>query len=371
MKRITVIAGLGVSVLLALPTSAAAAVSCEYQEAGPAGAAGNVLAIEASDLEELAAIQRSGSEILVSNDVTGQLLSCAGGTPTVTNLDTITFTGKKESDGLFINLAAGPFGPGATSEGPGSEIEFDFKWKHGQLGVGGTSGNDTFAFGVVPAGGVKTEAALNLNQSDELAKDVDATLDDVDSIIVRLRKGDDIHRPWRGRVCGAPRSRFGLGDRRRRQRRDHRAARRATSSPATRGRNLLRGDSAHDELNGGPGRDTLVGGASGDLLTGAAGLDLVRAGAGNDRLALRDRRRDPGVVRPGHRPWQGRSRRPAEGMRAGEPRLHFPLLHHGGRGAARRARDGVGCRYLRRRGHRRRLRSLHPGALRARRSSRA
>lgn len=114
MRRAAGLIAAAAAVSLLAPAGAGADISCAYTEAGAAGPAGNVLAISATTAKlDVVAVQRSGEEIVVSNDAMGVQVPCAGGTPTVTNIDMIGFIGAAATS-LVIDLRSGQFAPGAT-----------------------------------------------------------------------------------------------------------------------------------------------------------------------------------------------------------------------------------------------------------------
>jgi Ca2+-binding RTX toxin-like protein len=287
---------------LILAPSARAAVTCEYDEAGAPGPAENVLAIETTDTREGATVARSGAAIRVRAARTGALVTCSGPAPTVTNLDSITFNGKRQGAALVIDHRGGPFAPGATAEGGNdSEIEFDLTTRRGRVVFVGTGGSDTFAFGEIPRGGPnsKRDPAANLNQTTELAKDADVIMNGVATIVVRLGGGSDVTSGRGGvefagpvqsasfDVRGGPGGDFITG------------GGRADLLVGGGGPDLLRGDGGGDRVLGGAKRDRLVGGGGGDFLKGGGGRDRALAGAGDDRLALKDGVRDFARCGPG------------------------------------------------------------------------
>ena len=299
-QRVTIIVAALAGGLILVP-SAQATVTCSYDEVGAPGAAENVLAIETTDTKERATVVRSGAAIRVRT-VTGAVVNCTGDAPTVNNLDSITFNGKKPDASLTIDHRGGPFAPGATDEGANnSEIEFEISAKRGSVLFAGTGGSDTFAFGEIPRGGPKSkrDPAANLNSTVELAKDADVIMTDVASIAVRLRGGADVTSgrggvefagPVRSAsfdVRGGPGGDFITG------------GGRVDLLAGGGGGDLLRGGGGGDRLLGGGKRDRLVGAGGGDFLKGGGGRDRALGGAGDDRLALKDGARDLGKCGPG------------------------------------------------------------------------
>lgn len=101
----------------------------------------------------------SGQNIVVTNF--GTAVACAGGPPTLTNVDLITVDEVDPNLNSQVNIALpdGGFGPGATPEATGvSEIEFDVDLGghtvQDSIGIntGISDSNDHFRFGVLSAG---------------------------------------------------------------------------------------------------------------------------------------------------------------------------------------------------------------------------
>ncbi len=142
------------------PDSASAAVSCTYNPVT------FTLDITLGAANDAATISRDLlGNITVS---TPAPVACAGGTPTVTNTDTINVIGAAGStQTLTIDVANGPFAPGVgtpptAGEALGSlpEIEFNINLDTGTdaLIVSGSAGDDTFIAG---------SAGINLNNDDD------------------------------------------------------------------------------------------------------------------------------------------------------------------------------------------------------------
>lgn len=235
---------------------------CTYVEAGAPGPQGNRLEIDGSQAEEDSlALRRVGDEIRVDNLIfeeqisgepvltnSGKALQCAGGTPTVTNVDQITYaSGVNVGPRLEIDQRQGAFAPGATDEGDGSsEIEIDVK-QVSSIVIGGTTAPD-----VIYGGRFQGASGVNLN-GQEPAPDIDLTFPrKLESMTaIGLAGADSIS------FAGGP----GLSG--------------PLQGPFALSGNLL----------GGKGADRLIGGPTVDGLTGGSGNDLLRSGGGDDGLA--------------------------------------------------------------------------------------
>jgi hypothetical protein len=163
----------------------------------------------------------------------------------VTNLDSIRFHAAADGAGLFVSEAGGGFGPGATRERDGtSEIEIDVindTRLPGNLGIGGTPGNDSIALG-----SVGQHAEIDLNSRPH-ADDPDLfVIRRAPAVVIRSYSGND-------RISGD-------GD--------------GFAQP------FLPSISAY----GGRGDDTLIGGSGPDLLFGRAGRDKLNGWRGRDEL---------------------------------------------------------------------------------------
>jgi Ca2+-binding RTX toxin-like protein len=262
------------------PATAPAEISCAVQEAGAAGASGNVLAISATAAElDVVAVTRNGEEIVVSNDAMGAQVACGGGTPTVTNVDTIDFTGAPATS-LAIDLRGGLFEPGATPAPLGSEIEWTLNWTDGFLLVNSAPGIDAIGVGLTGSG-----PAANLNRANEDPWDAEAAIGDVQNVYLRGDNGDEF---LSGAGSFAPFTEFSA------------PLDRSLSLDGGGGSDMLHGGSANDLIDGGGGRDDIVGGLGRDDIIGGAGGDVidvrdgerdhVNCGSGRDKV--RDDRKD-------------------------------------------------------------------------------
>ena len=235
-----------VCLLVLLPATASASVACRYFERGEPGDRDNVLRIRATDLEDLAAVNRAGDDIRVRDDRTGILHACGGlggPVPTVHNVDLITFVAEADGAGIFVSLAGGRFAPGASPE-PSSvapEIEMAFRSVAplpGNIGIGGSQRSDRVS---VSTG--DDNVLINLNRDQD--RDADVTFDRrIVGVLLRGGKGADV---FNGAGITRP-----------------------------------RGPSL--SVYAGPGNDRIFGGAAGDILYGRAGRDVIAGMGGADEV---------------------------------------------------------------------------------------
>lgn len=252
------------AVSLLSPAGAGADISCSYTEAGAAGPAGNVLAISATTPElDVVAVQRSGDEIVVSNDAMGLQVPCAGATPSVTNVDTINFSGAVATS-FVIDERNGAFAPGATLDPfAGSEIEWNLDWQQGFLVVNSVPGTDAIGLGLAGSAG-----RANLNRAFEDPWDAEVSLGDLQSVFLRGDNGDEF---LSAAGSFAPFTEFTA------------PLDRGVSLDGGGGKDLLHGGAASDLIDGGGGKDDIVGGL---------GRDDIIAGGGSDKIDIRDGLRD-------------------------------------------------------------------------------
>jgi Ca2+-binding RTX toxin-like protein len=247
----------GAFCLVAIPwlisaSASFAAVSCSYSSTD------RLLAVTANDA--FTKLVRSQDAIAIDDG--HQAIACAGGSPTVLDTDRIqiTHTGRSAAT---VDLAGGPFAPGATAEPQGSpEIEIEYLGRT-FLHIRGTPGTDRLSFA---AGGV------DLNCDD----DADVT-GGFSTILLEGLGGDDLLSPAPGYTTAAAR-RVLLGGG---------------------GRDTLIATPDGGFLHGGNGRDRLIGGARADNLTGGRGSDLIKGGRGRDLIRAIDGIRDRVNCGPG------------------------------------------------------------------------
>jgi hypothetical protein len=266
--------GLGAAAILVLaPASAGATVTCAYNGLGIPGLPNNTLTATMDSEGDSMTIIRSGSSIVVKDDNLESSVTCSGVVaPTVTNTDTIQVQTQNNAPDAFaaIDLAGGPFAPGATDEGDGSsEIEFDLQLPGEEDGavVVGSSARDHLVLGSETG-----KSGINLNAG-EANPDVDVQIDGADVAVLLGRGGNDLLSAAGGFGFDAPLRRF------------------AFLSGGT-GNDRLTGGTSDDVLLGGDGNDRLDGRAGGDILTGGKGRDRMFGGAGDDALLARHSGRD-------------------------------------------------------------------------------
>jgi Ca2+-binding RTX toxin-like protein len=201
------------------------------------------LRIHADELEDQAAIVRVGQTIRVTDDVTGLVQTCAGGDPTVHNIDFIVFFVDADGAGIFISLAGGRLAPGASPERSATpEIEVRIgtvvNALPGNIGVGGSRKADGIS--VRTGDGV---GLIDLNRDQD--GDADVSFDRrIVGVLIRGGKGADL----------------------------------LSGSGITR----ARGPSL--SVYAGPGNDRIFGGAAGDILYGRAGRDVIAGRSGADEI---------------------------------------------------------------------------------------
>jgi Ca2+-binding RTX toxin-like protein len=307
-------AALGGGLLLA--PAASAAVSCAYVDGGlPILPQGNVLEVTLSDDFDVAAIKRSGDEIVVRDYGRARDVTCSGGTATVATTDSITVSGGGglNEAGVHIDLGGGPLAPGATAEPDGSseiEIAVDLPGSSDFAYVDGSGARDEIRFGT-SAGAM----AANLNSAAEPpgAADADLTIAHADFTGAFGRGGNDLLTAAGGPGLDGPLSRGGA----------------AVVLFGAGGNDRLVGHGGDDLAHGGSGNDSLDGGAGSDFLFGERGRDEISAGRGADLIGSRDGTRDRvNCGRGNDNAFADRQDRLASCQRApgnlGTPRILFP-----------------------------------------------
>ena len=240
----------------AAPSSAA--VTCSYS------ATDHLVQVSATD--DFTKLVRSGDAIQIDDG--HELITCAGGSPTVLNTDLIQIahTGRSAA---AVDLGGGPLAPGFTLEPLGTaEIELQYLAPT-FVDIRGTTAAERLGFA---AGGA------NLDGDDDA--DVTGVFT---TLLVEGRGGNDRIAAESGYTTAA-RLRILLGQ-------GGRDALRATPDGS-----VLHGGNGNDRLSGGPGADNLTGGRGADRISGGAGRDLIRAidgspdrvscGAGKDRAKV-------------------------------------------------------------------------------------
>ncbi|HEX5609224.1 MAG TPA: calcium-binding protein [Solirubrobacterales bacterium] len=252
-------AALAGAIVLALTMTGAAAPAvdpfveyCAYRSAGPPGPAGNRLVVKGASVY----VSRQKAAIMVS--YWGP--DCSGPQATVDNIDRIVVCA--DGEGVQIDQGVGgSFGPGATPERHGSEIEIAVEGDHVELF--GTRGPDQIEIRTLPGDHV----ALNTDRRrDGVRPDYDLIVSGPIPRVLRVRgyKGND-------RID----------------------ARRLTGMGDARLRRVIRlfGDAGDDVILGSPGGEWRLKDGPGD--------DLVFAGPGDDSVDL-NRGHDRVYGGPGH-----------------------------------------------------------------------
>ena len=199
-------------------------------------------------------IRRDGDQILFQSDYQ-TVLTCAGGVPTVHNTDEIDLVSTGDVDVILtLVLAHGPLAPGATPEGPDSEIEINSTVPHIQVEITPPDKADHYTFGQTADG-----VAANLN-ADEAAPDADFVLHDLE-----LRRKHDF--VFQVTVYTGKHDNGGAD------------VYSAAGAPG------FTGPFPYDLLLvGGVGKDHITGGDGADTVYGGKGHDVLRGGDGNDRI---------------------------------------------------------------------------------------
>jgi hypothetical protein len=272
MRRCLLVLPLLLAGALIWPGVSEASFSCNYVS--------GAVTISMTDDDDAVKLRRAGDAISVVGIKNfgfrsrSAAVPCAGGTPTVTNTDSITVTEAAAVDfgSAIVDLGGGPLAPGATAEADGtSEIEVSLDM-FGPFSLGeirGSGGPDAIELGTVASGG----QAANVNGSLEPIPDADVALNMVELVSATGRDGRDVIRASEGRGFVGPLERgdfFGSGGG---------------------GSDLLVGGEVFNGFTGGPGADRMVGLKLPDFFELGEGKDRVDAGGGPDIVfALRDGR---------------------------------------------------------------------------------
>ncbi len=242
---------LALGLLIAVPAQAAN-VACTLESRGPVGPVGDVLSV-IDRSRSVTHIYREEDAIVVFNNADREPAVCAGGTPTVFNIDRITYS--SASGVPFINyLGDGPLGPGVTPE-PGAdeiEVKIDEGYEPKVLNVAGTERGERIELGQLG----RRRIGANLDaEADGRGQDADVTLG--------VRPGDEL--TVKVVAKGGNDTLSALGGR-------------AFTDVLSSAKRLA--------MNGGPGDDVLSGGPFRDLLSGDAGNDRMFGGRGRDQLSV-------------------------------------------------------------------------------------
>lgn len=258
-SRILALALLALAVpLLAAPPAHGANVSCRVAEEGDPGPAHDVLYVRDTS-ESVTHIYRQGEEIFVSNNADRERAVCAGGIPTVFNIDRIVYS--TASGVPFLNYGGdGPLAPGASAELGNAEIEIEVveSYEPKVLNVAAGAGADEVKLGQSR----ERSIGVDLDAGDPVSRDVDvfAGLKPGERIFLRVvgKGGDDVL------------SALGAGS--------------GYAFPVTAAERVaLAGGDGDDVLAGGPARETLSGNDGDDEMFGGRGPDRLYVGPGRDR----------------------------------------------------------------------------------------
>ena len=252
---------IGLAGLVAMPTSAAAEVTCERT-----GFDGVFLKVSLDEKFDVASLQVSGQEIQVFDEDVVPLDCTGGGTedPDVTNTDLVKIRDKSKKSTSVSIADPASFAPGATEAGGDvgivliNEIEFEIKLgsgKEDRLFLLGDDGANRYRMG---------REGINPNVEPALP-DADIFPQDVERYVVNLFDGEDLLD-----ASGSPETGSAL------------------RQPLT----FVSGGDGDDELTGGrgrdyfastdPGDDTVEGGKGDDEIVSGPGADFMSGGPGRD-----------------------------------------------------------------------------------------
>ena len=228
--------------LLAAPGGAGAATTCELT-----GAVLDVTMSASGDSVTLGVDEIGGAEILVLHN---GVVTCAGGTPTVSNTDAISVHNAPGGTNNDVQVnAASRFAPGKTAEPGHDEIEIFVNLNNGagsELRVNTGSADGNMHLGT---GGINTNAT-----GSEVEPDADIISTAVPFLRVAGETGSDVISAQGGRGTGGP---LPMGIQ-------------------------LSGGAGNDTLIGGEGPDFISNGGGGsDFLLGVGGADTIDGGPGN------------------------------------------------------------------------------------------
>jgi Ca2+-binding RTX toxin-like protein len=202
-----------------------------------------------------AEFSRSFQDIVVRNR-DGGVVSC-GGSPTVTNVDTITVRDSSTGDTSVAIVWPNLFGPGVADEAGGGDPEIEFNLLLGEgsvdeLDLVGTLGHEAIRFGD-SAG----EGRINPNAyPTEAVPDADIRTAGVERFLADGGQGNDVLNGVGGAGTGAPFRQI----------------------------LVLLGGYGQDQLATGDGGGGLTGDAGNDELLGRGGFETLRGGPGDDVL---------------------------------------------------------------------------------------
>jgi|GEM_PF-4228601 len=241
---------------LLAPQASEAKISCAYNGDE------RVLSVTVTAFDEVE-IERMRDKIVASSY--GPPIPCAGGQATVTNTDRVDLVVRNEGS-VWVELAGGPFAPGATQEeDASSEIEFTVAGS-GFVDFEGGPGRDHFRF--MDSG---QESGVNLNAGEDNDLDLTSPAGPSLSLLLVIEGGS-------GADLIDAQGRPGL----------------EMFAAGGKGNDTLVSPVSGDAiLDGGKGRDRLLGSPGSDFIVPGPGADTVKARAGFDQVLMEpDRRRD-------------------------------------------------------------------------------
>jgi hypothetical protein len=242
---------------------------CRYIEAGPPGPRGNVLRVDRSVYVRL---RREGPVIQVIADhleeqVQERVATCEGRTATIHSIDRIVYAPPEGSHELTVDESRGRFGPGASKEPGGDEIEISVKLPFAKKGrpsrveIVGGNGPDRIRVGALSGG----RTGFNLDADRDGAEmDADVVVSSVSRMHIQIHGGNG-----GDRLSAAGAGREFLGPL---------PPPRGLDLRGEGGSNLLVGSPRNDHL----GNDSQSGDGGADLVYGRGGEDTI-VGSGSDR----------------------------------------------------------------------------------------
>ena len=263
--------------LLAFVPNASAGISCRYVAAGAEGASGNRIEIKLTRFEEaVAVLPGPGQNIQVTDDQRMKPVRCAGGKPTMVNIDRVIFTVDRRAAMSSIFIARAPkFGPGATlPEKGGKGITFVARGDSLSFGIGGTDGPDYVSMGMLDKA-----AAVDFQPDGDFEtverSEIDAFVYAKKFLNILVRGGLDYDSIVGGQY-GVSHMPFDSW------------LKVPTSIYGEEGKDTLYGGNGMDYLDGGTGRDYLIGGPGADQLFGGSGRDILIGSGGRDEIDSTD-----------------------------------------------------------------------------------
>lgn len=251
--------------------------SCANLEAGPPGPSGNQLLLVGN---RHGTLRRVGDEIVFTELRSADEVPCVGPPATVHSIDRIVYRGSAYGRILEIDQSGGTFGPGATPERGGDEIEIEVEFpevipervKDSLWAVAGEGGRVRIG----ALGGGRIGLDLEPGPGDP-RPDADVFVRSQSPAYFRLIGSDGpdlLDGSGSGRAFSGPLPLKGMefsgGD----------------------GDDVLLGGSHRDILRGGYGEDVIRGGRGSDRVTGDDDSDRLYGGTGRDQMDAHDLSRD-------------------------------------------------------------------------------